>query len=131
MTDAAIERKLADRYGTGRPRRGIWIVLGVAAAALLGYVAWTTVAGAMNSVDYDTVGYDVHDARSVTVHFQVTSRPGTPVACAVEAMDADHGVVGWRIVEFPGAEKTARRFDVTVPTTAEATTGLASTCWIP
>ncbi|GAA3915235.1 DUF4307 domain-containing protein [Microbacterium invictum] len=131
MTTDAIERKLADRYGRSRPRWGLWIVVGVLAAGLIGYVGWTTVSGAVNSVDYDTTGYELHDAHSVTVRFQVTSRPGTPVACAVEAQDPEHGVVGWRVVEFPGSDSTSRALSVTVPTTAEATTGLASNCWIP
>lgn len=131
MTTAAIERKLADRYGTGRPRRGLWITVGLVAAVLVGYVGWTVVSSAMNSVDYDTVGFEIDDARTATVHFQVTSRPGIPVACAIEAQDTEHGVVGWRVVEFPASERTTRTFDVTVPTTAEATTGLASHCWIP
>ncbi len=131
MTTAAIERKLADRYGTSRPRRALLIVVGVLAAALLGYVGWTTVAGALNSVDYDTTGYEIDPPHSATVHFQVTSRPGIPVACTVEALDTEHGVVGWRVLEYPAAEATTRSFSVTVPTTAEATTGLASHCWIP
>lgn len=131
MTTDATERKLADRYGRSRSPVGLWIAVGIAAAALIGYVGWTTVSGAMNSVDYDTTGYHVNDAHSVTVHFQVTARPGTPMACAIEAQDPEHGVVGWRIVEEPGGSSTSRTFSVTVPTTAEATTGLASHCWIP
>lgn len=131
MTTAAAERKLADRYGTSRPRRRAWVVVGLVAAALIGYVGWATVSGALNSVDYDTTAYEVDPPHRVTVHFQVTARPGTPVACTVEALDTEHGVVGWRVVEYPAADATTQKFDVTVPTVAEATTGLASHCWIP
>lgn len=131
MTTDAIERKLADRYGRSRAHVGRWVAVGIVAAVLVGYLAWTTVSGAMNSVDFDTTGYEVHDSRSVTVHFQVTARPDTPVVCAIEAQDTEHGVVGWRVVEEPGGSGTNRSFSVTVPTVAEATTGLASNCWIP
>lgn len=133
MTSAATQDLLDDRYGRRRGPRGRigWIVVGVIVAAVVGYLGWTTVASAVDSVDVDTTGFQVHGERSVSVQFQITARPGVPVACAVEAQDTEHGIVGWRIVEYPASEAHSRAFDETVPTTAEATTGLASSCWIP
>lgn len=133
MTSAATQDLLDDRYGrrTGPGRRVAWIALALAAAALIGYLAWTTVTSAVDTVDVDTTGYQVHDAHSVTVDFQITVRQGAPVACAVEAQDTEHGVVGWQVVEYPASTEHSRAFAVTVPTTAEATTGLVSSCWIP
>lgn len=133
MTSAATQDLLDDRYGrrTGPGRRIGWIVLGIVAAAMVGYLAWTTVASSVDTVDVDTTGYQVHDAHSVSVQFQITVRAGAPVACAIEAQDTEHGIVGWQIVEYPASDQHSRAFDVTLPTTAEATTGLASSCWIP
>lgn len=133
MTTAAIDRKLADRYGRSRPgaRRARWVVIGLVAAALLGYVAWTTWSTAAGTVDYDTTGFTVHDEHRVSVTFQVTAEPGTAFACAVEARDEEHGVVGWRVIEYAAEPTRTRTFSEDVPTTAEATTGLATSCWIP
>lgn len=133
MTTAAIDRKLADRYGRSRPgsRRALWVVVGLLAAALLGYVAWTTWSTAADTVDYDTTGFVVHDAHRVTVDFQVTAEPGTAFACVLEALDEEHGTVGWRVVEYAAESSPSRAFREDIPTTAEATTGLATSCWIP
>lgn len=133
MTSTATTRKLDERYGRGPSRARLvwWIVGGVAAAVLFGYLAWTTVSGALASVDADTTGFVVHDARSITVEFQVTTGPDSTVACAVEAQDPEHGIVGWRVVEYPADGSLTRTFRETIPTTAEATTGLVTSCWIP
>ncbi|WP_292831786.1 DUF4307 domain-containing protein [Microbacterium sp.] len=133
MTTAATKELLDDRYGRRRgPGRRIgWIVLGLVAAAVVGSLAWTTVTSAIDTVDVNTTGFTVHDPHTVSIQFQITVRPGVPVACALEAQDTEHGVVGWRIVEYPASDEHSRAFDETVPTTAEATTGLAASCWIP
>jgi len=133
MTTAAIDRKLADRYGRSRPgsRRARWVVIGLVAAARFGYVAWTPWSRAAGSVDYDTTGFVVHDAHRVTVTFQVTADPDTAFACAVEARDEEHGVVGGRVSEYAAEPTRSRAFSEDIPTTAEATTGLATSSWIP
>jgi len=133
MTSPATSALLDDRYGrtTTRTRRAAWIVIGVIAAALLGYVAWSTVARTMDAVDVDTTGFHSVDAHGITVDFQVTLRAGEPLACALEAQDTEHGVVGWRVVEYPADDAHTRRFSETIPTVALATTGLVTSCWIP
>ena len=98
----------------------------VALAAL----AWTTLSQSMNSVDADDLGYEVVDAHSVTVRFQVTGAQGKQVACAIEALDEEFGVVGWKILEIPAADEHLQQFSITVPTVAEATTGLVNSCWV-
>lgn len=130
---AELRAELDERYGRAR-RRGLrtsWVVLGAAVIVVVGYLGWTTVAQSANSVDVDDLALTVNDAHSVTVDFQVTLRPGAAVTCAVEAQDTDHGVVGWRVIEYPADEAHSRRFVETIPTVAEATTGLATSCWIP
>ncbi len=132
MTSAATQELLDDRYGRRRGSRRLgWVVAGVLAAGAVGYLAWTTVASAVDSVDVDTTGFAVVDAETVTVDFQLTVRTGVPVACALEAQDTEHGVVGWRVVEYPASDEHSRAFRETLRTTAEATTGLVTSCWIP
>lgn len=130
--DAAVRAELDDRYGRRRGgRRGVWIVVGALALAVIGYFSWSTVSQSMDSVDVDNTAFHSVDAHSVTIEFQVTLRRGAAVTCAIEAQDTDHGVVGWRIVEYPASDAHSRSFTETIPTVAEATTGLATSCWIP
>lgn len=123
---------LDERYGrTGSTRRRVTIgalaAVGAVAAVLL---AWSTVAGTLDDVDVDTTGFTVEDERTVSLAFQLTAPAGRSVACALEAQDEDHGIVGWKIVEYPASDLRVRAFRESIPTTAEATTGLVSACWV-
>ena len=123
---------LDERYGRTRSPARRWVVgvavaLGVAVVALFG---WFTVSGALDAVDVDTTGFEVVDEHTVSVSFQVTAPPGRAIACAIEAQDEEHGVVGWRVVEIPAAEAHAQALREVIPTTAEATTGLVNSCWV-
>jgi hypothetical protein len=127
------QQMLDARYGRTRStRRRIlsWVLVGVVALALLGYVGWGVIARSVDEVSVDGTGYDVADAHRVTVSFQITSPPGRGVACALEAQDEEHGVVGWRVVEYPASEDHARAFTEEIPTVALATTGLVNSCWV-
>ena len=88
-----------------------------------------TVAQAINTVDADDLSYELVDEHSVTVSFQVTAPQGRDLACAVEALDEEFGVVGWKIVEIPAGDSHMQQLTATVPTVAEATTGLVNSCW--
>jgi hypothetical protein len=102
----------------------------VAAAAALGALAWTIVGATLDDVGLDNTGYEIVDERTVVVSFQITAPVGRTVACALEAQDVEHGVVGWRIVEIEASDQHARAFRESVPTTALATTGLVNSCWV-
>jgi len=124
---------LDERYGRRTSRRATrawWIVVGVVAVAATVALGWSTVATSMASVDADATGYAVVDDRTVTVTFQVVAPADGIVACALEAQDEEHGVVGWRVVEHEVEGGKAVAFTETVPTLAEATTGLLHSCWV-
>lgn len=123
---------LDERYGRTRSPARRWAIVAaiVVAAAIVGMFAWFTVANSLDAVDADTTGFEVVDEHSVALRFQVTAPPGRAIACALEAQDEEHGIVGWRIVELPASDEHARAFDEVVPTTAEATTGLVNSCWV-
>jgi hypothetical protein len=123
-------QQLDERYGRTRRRRGPWIIAGIIAAVIVVAAAWMTVAQSMNSVDADDLGYEVVDEHSVTVRFQVTATQGADLACAIEALDEEFGVVGWKVVEIPAAAGHTRTFSETIPTVSAATTGLVNTCWV-
>lgn len=123
-------QELDDRYGRTRRGRTPWIV-GIAIAALLvGAFGWMTVTSQMSAVDSDDLGYELVDDHSVTVRFQVTGVAGKDVACVVEALDEEFGVVGWKVVEIPAADTHSQAVSATVPTVAAATTGLVNSCWV-
>ena len=122
--------ELDERYGRTRRKRLPWIV-GITVAVIAVVLAgWMTISQSMNSITSDDLGFDVVDEHSVTVRFQVSSGEGKDVACAVEALDEEFGVVGWKIIELPRLESHRQEFTTTVPTVAEATTGLVNACWV-
>jgi hypothetical protein len=123
---------LDERYGRHRSPGRRWVVAGalLGGAVAVALVVWFAVAGSIDAVDYDTTGFEVVDEHSVVLSFQVTAPAGRAVACAVEAQDSEHGVVGWRVVEYPASDLHARAFRESVPTTSAATTGFVNSCWV-
>ncbi|MGC5170780.1 DUF4307 domain-containing protein [Micromonospora sp. DT81.3] len=126
------KEELDERYGRTRPgrRRATWIVIGALAAASIGALAWATVGNTVDAVGFDGTGHEIVDDRRVTVLFQVTPPAGASFACALEALDEDFGVVGWRVLEFPASDGAAKAYQETIPTVARATTGLVDSCWV-
>lgn len=121
---------LDERYGRRRTSRwgiGVAIVLGAIATGLLG---WMTIASTLDNVGADATGFEIVDERTVVLNFQITAPIGRDVACALEAQDVEHGIVGWKIIQIPASDEHARAFQETIPTTAEATTGLVNSCWV-
>src|SRR5690606_37858351 len=123
-TAPEIAAKLDARYGRGPRRRLPWIVAGAVVAALVVWFGWNTVANAARAVDAQDLGFTVVDEHTVTVDFRVTPPRGADFACALQALDVEFGVVGWKIVTFPALEGVTKEFTETIPTVAEATTGL-------
>jgi hypothetical protein len=122
--------ELDERYGRTRRRRLPWIIGGAVALLVVVAFSWMTVAQSMASVDADDLGFVRVDEHSVELSFQVTGVQGKDVVCAVEALDEEFGVVGWKIVEIAAGESHSQARKVTIPTVAEATTGLVNTCWV-
>lgn len=127
------KEQLDERYGRGpRPvrRRAFWITVAVLATASVGTLAWVTVSTSLNEVSFDGTAHEIIDDRTVTVSFQVSPPAGATFACALQALDEDFGVVGWRVIEYPPVEGNAQAFEETIPTVARATTGIVDSCWV-
>ena len=122
--------ELDERYGRTRRRRLPWIIGIIVAIGIVGAFGWMIVAQAMNSVDADDLGFEVVDEHSVTVRFQVTGGQDKDVACALEALDEEFGIVGWKVIEIPASEDHQQEFSASIPTVGEATTGLVNACWV-
>ena len=128
-TQQFLDERYGRRTSRGRTRAG-WIVVAAVAVAATVSLGWTTVASSMATVDVDATAYSVVDEHTVTVTFQVVAPSDGIVACALEAQDEEHGVVGWRVVEMPLERGRIQVFTETIPTTAQATTGLVNACWV-
>lgn len=126
---------LDDRYGRSSfGRRGrSWAVWGAAAAFVAVFAAWVVwggLDGSADSIDVLDTGFTVSDPTSVSVTWQITLNPGTASACVVQAQNAAHGIVGWKIVEIAPSTLRTRKFTETVATTEQAVTGLIYRCWL-
>lgn len=133
MTTTTIQQKLDQRYGRRRStrRRVIgWSIVGVVALSLIAGLGWSTVAGALDDVDVDETGFAVVDEHVVSVSFQVTVPPNRSFACVLEAQDEQHGIVGWRVVEYPADEAHERAISEEIRTLSLATTGFVNSCWV-
>ncbi|WP_019178957.1 DUF4307 domain-containing protein [Microbacterium yannicii] len=127
------KEQLEDRYGrTPRiaRRRVGWLLVALIGSALVAALAWTTVSNSLDDVSYDDTGYEIVDDHTVTVSFQVGPPANTPFVCALQALDEDFGVVGWRVIEFAAIKTTAKAFVESIPTVARATTGVVHSCWV-
>jgi hypothetical protein len=124
---------LDERYGRRRAARSrrttLIVVIAIAALIVVGVSSYT-LSDTANGIDAETSGFKIADARSVSVTFQVTAPPGTALACVVEADDEQHGIVGWKVVQYPASSAHHRAFTESVPTVGLAVTGLVNTCWV-
>ncbi len=122
---------LDERYGTHRSPRARWgmgIAIGIGIAAVV-FFGWLTVQNTLDDVAVETTSFRLEDG-SATIGFQITVPLGRSVACALEAQDEEHGIVGWKIVEYEASDLHTRAFRETIPLVAEATTGLVNSCWV-
>jgi hypothetical protein len=127
---------VAERYGrTPRDRRRRLVVGLVAAAgvlvAVVAWVVWVGLFGPSASLESRDLGYanDNPDG-SVDVSFEVTVDAGTPVSCALQALNGQFAIVGWKIVDLPPSEQRTRVFVENVRVTEPAVTGLIYRCWL-
>jgi hypothetical protein len=126
------QQMLDERYGRTPRSRRFWIVFAAigltVAVAVAGWFALSSSSGAANAT---TTGFRLVDEHTVSISFQVSVPAGQELACVLEALDSEHGVVGWRIVRYPASDAHSQAFTEDVPVLGEATTGLVNSCWVP
>ncbi|MFZ9105266.1 MAG: DUF4307 domain-containing protein [Pontimonas sp.] len=125
----------ASRYGLSERsvtrNKSLGVLAGVGAAVVL--VAWLWWAGlSQPNAQFETrdLGWQEVDERTISVSFQVTVEPGTPMSCAIQALNAQYGIVGWVIADIPPAMERTRVFSQEVRTSETAVTGLLYRCWL-
>ncbi len=130
------QTRLDERYGrtprSSRNNKAMGIVAAVGFAAVLGaWLWWGGVLQAPSQLQYRDVAHTIVNETEVSVSYEVTAAPGTEVTCAVQALSASYGIVGWRIVEIQMSDRWTRVFDTTLRTSEPAVTGLLYECWVP
>lgn len=124
------------RYGRRRARSRRERILGwsvgiaVLLAATLG-IWWVGTDPASTQLQSRTVGYEIADDTAVEVIYEVSVDPGTEVSCTIEALSTSYGVVGWVRIDLPPSDTHTTTYVQDVRTSEQATTGLASDCWLP
>ena len=125
---------IAERYGRtpGNRRRTLTIGIIAGAAVLLvvgAWVVWVGLFGPSSGLESRDLGYVNQDA-SVDVRFEVTTEPGTAVSCALQALNQQFAIVGWKVVDLAPSDDRTRAFDENVRVTEPAVTGLIYRCWL-
>lgn len=130
-----VDAELDARYGRGARRRKreralLWGGAALFAVILVAWVVWAGLDGSKPTIEAQDTGYTIADEHNVTVTFRLSAPAGTPVSCAVQALNPSFTIVGWKVVDIPAADQYTRAFTESLHTTEEATTGLIYRCWL-
>ncbi|RZS59577.1 uncharacterized protein DUF4307 [Microcella putealis] len=130
------QQLLDERYGrTARDdtrTKRILIISGALFTLVFGaWVVWGGLSGTNAELEVRELGYRDLTDTSITVAWEVSVAPGTEVSCAVQALNANFGIVGWRVLELDSSDQRTRVFTETLRTSEQAVTGLPYGCWLP
>ena len=136
MSEVAVgSDAIAERYGRTPANRRRTLTIGIIAGAAVllvvgAWVVWVGLFGPSSSLESRDLGYVTRADASVDIRFEVTTEPGTAVSCALQALNRDYAIVGWKIVDLPASDDRTRVFDDSVRVTAPAYSGLIYRCWL-
>jgi hypothetical protein len=122
------------RYGrtVNRRRRNTIFALGFGGAIIIVFAAWAIWGGLFvpgASIDTEPVGNVALSSNQMQVKWEISETPGTHAKCAVQALDENFGVVGWKIVDIPPSSADSRTLSTVVRTAQPAVSGLIYLCW--
>ena len=126
---------LDSRYGRTPERqrriRLIAILAGVGVLVVVtAWVLWVGLLGPSASLGSRDLGYQLDGDSAIEVRYEVTMDAGQSASCALEALNSDFGIVGWKVVDIPASHTTTRQFRETLATSEPAVTGLIYRCWL-
>ena len=130
------EAMLAERYGTTKgdsTRQRLWGIIGASgiAVVLLAWLGWAGLGQPTAQFETRDLGYELISEREINVKFELSAPPGMEISCAIQALNASYGIVGWAVVDIPPAEVRTRVFNQPLRTSEPAVTGLLYECWQP
>ncbi|MDQ1556443.1 MAG: hypothetical protein QOI02_1445 [Actinomycetota bacterium] len=123
------------RYGRSpgsRRRTRIWVasLAGALLVAFAVWLAWGGLLGPSSQVEAQDTGHVVRGNTSVDIRWQLSVPPGSPSSCALQALNLDFGIVGWKIVHIPASPQRTRQFSDSIRTSEQAVSGLIYRCWL-
>lgn len=129
------QEPVAERYGRTAADRRRRLTIGVVAAAgvlavVVAWVIWVGLFSPSANLEVRDTGYLTRTDGSVEIRFEVSVEPGTPVSCALQALNETFAIVGWKIVDLPPDDHRTRAFVENVRVTEPAVTGLIYRCWL-
>lgn len=135
MNDASTTAALDERYGRtpGRRRRRTIVAVATGAAVVITSIAWVIWVGLFEpgaSLETRDLGFTLGEQGTVDIRFEVSADPGAEVSCALQALDQQFGIVGWKVVDLPPSDDRTRVFTEVVQTAADPVTGLIYRCWL-
>jgi hypothetical protein len=137
-----VDSRVAERYGRTEADRRRRLTVGIAAGVgvllvVIGWVVWVGLFSPSASLEARDTGYTAPGGgtlteadTSVDIRFEVTTEPGTPVSCALQALNEQFAIVGWKVIDLPPAEQRTRSLVENVRVTEPAVTGLIYRCWL-
>jgi len=137
-----VDSHVAERYGrtTADRRRRTVLALGGALGVLAVVIAWVVWVGLFSpsaSLESRDVAFTgpgggplTEEHTSVDIRFEVSTEPGTPVSCALQALNESFAIVGWKVVDLPPADVRTRAVVENVRVSEPAVTGLIYRCWL-
>ena len=124
------------RYGrtANRRRRNLILAVTFGGAILVMFAAWAIWVGLFQptaSIDFDSTGQSRVASNELRVTWQLSVDPGKSAECAVQALDENFGIVGWKIVSVPASGLRSRTLATVVRTAQPSVSGNVYQCWIP
>ncbi|TFB50403.1 DUF4307 domain-containing protein [Cryobacterium tagatosivorans] len=131
----SVSTNLDARYGRTpnrrlRDRRSLWIAAGGFALVLVAWVVWAGLDGSKPLIEARDTRHSIIDEHSVSVTFEVSMPAGTAASCAVEALNENFTIVGWKVVDLAPSDRYTRSFTEIIRTTELSNTGLIYRCWL-
>jgi hypothetical protein len=114
--------------------RGRIFVISLASLLSLTFIWFaitSTIAGS-TQVKTQDIGFEVVSDQQVDFRFTVTTPAelSNPATCAVQALNQQFAIVGYKEVALPAKTKAGEVISVTVNTTELAVSGLVDYCWL-
>jgi hypothetical protein len=114
--------------------RGRIFVISLASLLSLTFIWFaiaSTIAGS-TQVKTQDIGFEVVSDQQVDFRFTVSTPAelSNPATCAVQALNQQFAIVGYKEVALPAKNKAGEVISVTVNTTELAVSGLVDYCWL-
>ena len=123
------------RYGrtANRRRRNVIVASAFGGAIVVVFAAWAIWVGLFQptaAVEYVDVGNVAVASNEIQVRWEVSVDTGRATECAIQALDQNFGIVGWKIVTLPASATRSRTLTTVVRTAQPAVSGNVYQCWI-